>query len=60
MKINQQIAKLVCPSSSGSLFTDHCSGAFLHEITRAASLTVVLGVTVVLATGCAGTSNEVT
>jgi hypothetical protein len=57
MKMNQYIIKLVCPSSRGRLLTDHCSGAFLNEITRAALLTVVLGVTVVLATGCASTGN---
>ena len=57
MRINQQIAKLVCPSSNGSLLTDHCSGAFVKQFTRAALLTVVLGVTVVLATGCAATGN---
>ena len=59
MKMNQYIIKLVRPSSRGRLLTDHCSGAFLNEITRAALLTVVLvlGVTVVLATGCASTGN---
>ena len=57
MKMNQYIIKLVCPSSSGSLLTDHCSGAFLNEITRAVLLIVVLGLTVVLATGCASTGN---
>jgi hypothetical protein len=59
MKINQYIIKLLCPSSSGSLLTDHCSGAFLNEITRAVLLIVVLGLTVVLATGCAATSGGV-
>ena len=59
MKTNQYIIKLVCPSSSGSLLTDHCSGAFLNEITRAVLLIVVLGLTVVLATGCAATSDGV-
>jgi hypothetical protein len=57
MKINQRIIKLVYPFSGGSLLNDHCSGAFLNEITRAALLTVVLGLTVVLATGCASTGN---
>jgi hypothetical protein len=37
--------------------TDHCSSNFLSEITRAALLTVVLGVTAVLSTGCASTRN---
>ena len=52
MKMNRHIIKIVYPFSSGSLLTDHCSGAFLNDITRAALLTVVLGITVVLATGC--------
>jgi hypothetical protein len=53
MKMNRHIITLVYPFSSGSLLIDYCSGAFLNEITRAALLTVVLGITVVLATGCA-------
>lgn len=52
MKINYQIAKLICPARNGSLLADHCSGAFLKQFTRAALLTVVLGVAVVFATGC--------
>ena len=57
MKINHQIAKLVRPSSNGSLLTDHCSGAFVKQFTRAALLTVALGLIVVVATGCASTGN---
>jgi hypothetical protein len=57
MRINYQIANLVCPGSNGSLLADHCSGAFLKQFTRAALLTVVLGVAVVLATGCALNGN---
>ena len=57
MKTKQYIIRVVCLSNSGSLLTDHCSGAFLSEITRAVLLTVVLGMTVVLATGCASTGN---
>ena len=56
MKINQHILKLICPSSSGSLLNDHCSGAFLNHIGRAALLAVVLGAAVVLATGCSSTT----
>ena len=55
MKMKQYIIKVVCPSSSGSLLAGHCSGAFLSEITRAVLLTIVLGMTVVLATGCSST-----
>ena len=53
MKTNQHILKLVCPSSSGTLLNDQYSGTFLNEITRAPLLTVVLGISVLLATGCA-------
>jgi hypothetical protein len=57
MKIKYQIDKLVCPASNDGLLADHCSGAFLKEYKRAALLTVVLGVAVVLATGCALNGN---
>src|ERR1700730_11800538 len=57
MKIKTHIVKLVCLSSSDSLLTDHCSGVFLKQITQSAILAVVLGVTVVLATGCSATGN---
>jgi hypothetical protein len=59
MKMNRDIITLVYSLSSGSLLTDHCSGAFLNAITRAALLTVVLGITVVLATGCASMGHVV-
>ncbi len=59
MKINQSIIKLVRPSSKGSLLTDQCSGAFLTEVTRVALLAVVLGISMVLATGCAATNKGV-
>ena len=57
MKMNKHIVKLICPSSSGSLLADHCSGDFLNYIGRAALLAVVLGVAVVFATGCSSTGN---
>ena len=57
MKMNQYIVKTAYRSSSGSLLTDHCSGVFLNRIRRAALLTVVLGMTVVLATSCSSTGN---
>jgi hypothetical protein len=59
MKLNQHMAKIVHFPSSGSLLTDDCSGAFFKEITRAALLTIVLGITVVLATSCGSTRNAV-
>jgi hypothetical protein len=59
MKTNQHIIKLVYPFSSGSLLNNHCSGAFLNEIRQAALLTIVLGIAVVLATGCESTGKGV-
>ena len=55
MKINKHTVKVICPSSSGSLLTDHCAGVFVKQIERAALLAVALGTTVVLATGCSST-----
>ena len=55
MKMNLYIVKSAYRSSGGSLLTDHCSGAFLNEIKRCALLTVMLGVIVVLVTGCSST-----
>jgi hypothetical protein len=52
MKINQNIVKFIYPTSSGSLLTDQCSGAFLNHIGRAALLAAVLGVVVFITTGC--------
>jgi hypothetical protein len=52
MKLNQHIVTLICPSSSGSLLNDRCSGAFVNEIKRSAFLIIILSVIVVLATGC--------
>ena len=59
MNINQHIIKLVGPPNTCNLFTDHRSGVCLNEIRRAVLLTVALGVTVVLTTGCEATSNAV-
>jgi hypothetical protein len=56
MKIKQHIVTLILPSSSGSLLTDHYSGAFLKQIARSALLAGVLGVSVVLATSCSSTA----
>jgi hypothetical protein len=53
------IAKIVYFSSSGILLTDHSSGFFFKKITRAAIDTIVLGITVMLAAGCASTSDGV-
>ena len=53
--MNLYLVKSAYRSSGGSLLTDHCSGAFLHEIKRCALLTVMLGIIVVLVTGCSST-----
>ena len=53
--MNLYIVKSAYRSSGGSLLTDHCSGAFLNEIKRCALLTVMLGIIVVLVTGCSST-----
>jgi hypothetical protein len=53
--MNLYIEKSAYRSSGGSLLTDHCSGAFLSEIKRCALLTVMLGIIVVLVTGCSST-----
>jgi hypothetical protein len=58
MEINQNVNKLLNPSK-GSLLTDHCSGVFLTEVTKVALLTVMLGISMVLATGCAATGKGV-
>jgi hypothetical protein len=56
MKIKEHIVTLILPSSSGSLLTDHYSGAFLKQIARSALLAGVLGITVVLATSGSSTA----
>ena len=53
--MNLYIVKSAYRSSGGSLLTDHCSGALLNEIKRCALLTVMLGIIVVLITGCSST-----
>jgi hypothetical protein len=53
--MNQYIVKSAYRASGGSLLTDHCSGAFLNEVRRSVLLTVMLGLIVVLATGCSST-----
>ena len=59
MKINQYIVKKAYRSSSGSFLSEHCSGVFLNRIGRAALLTVMLWMTVALATSCSSTRNGV-
>jgi hypothetical protein len=54
MKMNEYIVNRQCPIHA-SLISNHYSRAFWDHITRAASLAVALGTTVVLATGCSST-----
>jgi hypothetical protein len=51
MKISQQTLGMARHSRNGIFLTDRCSGAFLNHIARAALLTLVLAVIVVLVTG---------
>jgi hypothetical protein len=51
MKINQHLVGIARHSSRDIFLTDRCSGAFLIHVVRAALLTVVLAVVVVLVTG---------
>jgi hypothetical protein len=55
MKLTQYRYKTWYRSSSGSLLTCRCSGAFVDEVKRSAFLIVILSVIVVLATGCSTT-----
>jgi hypothetical protein len=55
MRINSDLAKTACPSSSGTLLPEHCSGLFVNRIERAGLLAVALAAIVVLATGCSST-----
>jgi hypothetical protein len=55
MRINSHLAKTACPSSSGTLLPDRCSGVFVNRIERAGLLAVALAAIVVLATGCSST-----
>jgi hypothetical protein len=55
MRINSDLAKTACPSSSGTLLPEHCSGLFVNRIERAGLLAVALVAIVVLATGCSST-----
>jgi hypothetical protein len=57
MKMNEDILETPYGSSSGKLLTDHCSGVRLNPIRRAALLTLLLGMSVVVATSCSSTGN---
>jgi hypothetical protein len=51
MKISHHTVGKTRHSRNGIFLTDRCSGAFLNPIARAALLTLVLAVIVVLVTG---------
>ena len=55
MKLNHHIVKTVCPVCSGRLLRDYRSRSFLDHIRGEGLLAVVLGITVVLASGCSST-----
>ena len=55
MKVTQYRYQTWYRSSSGSLLTCRCSGAFVDEVKRSAFLIVILSVIVVLTTGCSTT-----
>ena len=55
MKINKYLMKAACPSSSGTLLPDRCSGLFVNRIERAGLVAVALAAIVVFATGCSST-----
>jgi hypothetical protein len=58
MKMNKYIVNMTYPIHS-SLISSHCSRVFWDHIRRAALLTVTLGTTVVLATGCSSTGTGI-
>ena len=55
MKVTQYRYKSGYYSSTGSMLTNICSGAFVDEVKRSALLIVILSLIVVLATGCSTT-----
>ena len=58
MKVNKYIVNTKCPIHA-SMISGHCSRAFWDHIRRAALLTLTLGTTVVLATGCSSTGTGI-
>jgi len=56
MKPNKHLAQTFAFSGPGGLLTNHRSGFFSDEISRAAILTIVLGIIAVLATSCTSTA----
>ncbi len=55
MKLKQHIVKTAYPAGSGQLLRDYSSQCFLDHIRPERSLAMVLGITVVLASGCSST-----
>ena len=59
MKANKWLSKIdYVRTGSGSL-SCRCYGTFINEISRCALLAIVLGIAVVLATGCSSTSGAI-
>jgi hypothetical protein len=55
MKAKQPILKTACPASSGRLLRDYSSECLLNHIRPERLLAIVLGITLVLASGCSST-----
>ena len=55
MKSKQHIVKMAYPAGSGRLLRDSSSLCFLDHIRPERLLAIVLGITVVLASGCSST-----
>jgi hypothetical protein len=55
MKSKQHIVKMAYPAGSGRLLRDYSSQCFLDHIRPERLLAIVLGITVVLASGCSST-----
>jgi hypothetical protein len=55
MQTNQHIEKMALPLSNARMLSDRRSGFFFNDMGRATLLVVILGVVVILATGCSST-----
>ena len=59
MQSNQHRENMARPWSNAKMLNDRCSGFFFNDMGRAALLAVLLGVAVLLATGCSSTGGGV-
>ena len=56
MKLNLSTSSVISPTCNDSILTHDSSGLYLQNIGRGALVAVVLGLSVMLATGCSVTS----